>query len=225
MVLLTDQPIKAVLHHPNTLGWIAKWSLELIELDVQYHPRPSIKAQVLADFIFKCTISNGEDSKVAKSLKKGENPGSGESSRGKEVDMGSDLEELWTLHVDDGSSSVMRVGAGLILTSPEGEMAGYALCFDFPTTNNKAKYEALVYGLRVARKVGDQHLKVFSDSQLVVGYIKGDYEAREKNMKRYLQKIKNLTLIFLSFDIQQVPKVDNAKVNVLSKLATLLPTD
>ena len=44
-------------------------------------------------------------------------------------------------------------------------------------------------------------------------------------MKRYLQKIKDLTLSFLSFDIQQVPRTKNAKADALSKLAALLPTN
>ena len=99
--------------------------------------------------------------------------------------MGFDLEELWTLHMD-GSSSAMRAGAGLILNSPEGEVVGYALRLDFFATNNEVEYEALLSGLRVLRKVGAQHLNIFSDSQLVVGHIKGGYEAQKKNIKRYL---------------------------------------
>ncbi|XP_073098843.1 uncharacterized protein [Elaeis guineensis] len=87
------------------------------------------------------------------------------------------------------------------------------------------EYEALLSSLKVVRKAGAQHLKVFSDSQLVVGHIKGDYEAREENMKRYLQKVKDLTSIFLSFDIQQISRTDNTKVDALSKLMVLLPTD
>ena len=63
------------------------------------------------------------------------------------------------------------------------------------------QYEALIAGIKVMREVGAQNLKVFSDSQLVVGQIKGGYEAREKNMKRYFQKVKDLILSFLSFDI------------------------
>ena len=59
----------------------------------------------------------------------------------------------------------------------------------------------------------------------MVGHIKGGYEARKENMKRYLQKIKDLISIFWSFDIQQVFRVDNAKADVLSKLAVLLPID
>ena len=96
--------------------------------------------------------------------------------RSEEVDAGFDLEELWTLHVD-GSSNASGVGARLILTGPEGDVAGYALRFKFLATNNEAEYEALIAGLRVAREVGDQHLKAFSNFQLVVGHIKDGYEA------------------------------------------------
>ena len=90
-----------------------------------------IKTQVLTDFILKCTIPN-EDSRTVRSSKKEKNSRSGESSRGEEVDIGSNPKELWLLHVDD-SSSATRAGAGLILTSPKGEVAGYALCFNFST--------------------------------------------------------------------------------------------
>ncbi|XP_073101415.1 uncharacterized protein [Elaeis guineensis] len=118
-----------------------------------YRPRPSIKAQVLADFIFECTIPNGEGARATGSSKKGKNSGSNESSRGEEVDIGSNPEKLWTLHVD-GSSSAMRAGAGLILTRPERKMARYALRFDFPAINNEAEYKALLSDLRVAKKRG-----------------------------------------------------------------------
>ena len=44
-------------------------------------------------------------------------------------------------------------------------------------------------------------------------------------MKKYLQKVKDVTLSFLSFDIQQVPRMKNARVDVLSKFAALWPTN
>ncbi|GKD96014.1 reverse transcriptase domain-containing protein [Tanacetum coccineum] len=47
----------------------------------------------------------------------------------------------WTLFMD-GSSSVDRSGAGLILTSPEGTEFTYALRFQFTASNNEAEYEA-----------------------------------------------------------------------------------
>ena len=37
--------------------------MKLSEFDIQYHPRPSMKAQDLADFVAECTIpdNNPED--------------------------------------------------------------------------------------------------------------------------------------------------------------------
>ena len=114
------------------------------------------------------------------------------------MDVESDLEELWTLYVD-GSSNVSGVGAMLILTNLEGDIAGYSLCFKFSTTNNEAKYEALIAGLKVAREVGAQHLKVFSDSQLIVWYIKDGYEIREEYMKKIPLEGKGFDLNLFEF--------------------------
>ena len=50
--------IKNNMHYPDTSGRMAKWVVKLGEFDIQYRSRPSIKAQVLADFIVECTIAN-----------------------------------------------------------------------------------------------------------------------------------------------------------------------
>nr|XP_010931291.1 uncharacterized protein LOC105052237 [Elaeis guineensis] len=195
VVLLTDHLIKAVLHRSDTSGWIAKWALKLVEMtcstvqSLLSRPRESSKATKGS--------RGGESSKIRESLIV------------EEVDTRSAPDELWMLHAD-GSSNTAEARAGLILTNSEEDITGYALRFEFLATNNKAEYEALIVGLKVAEETGAQYLKVFSDSQLAVGQIKGEYEAREKNMKKYLQK---------------VSKPDNARINALSKLAVLLPTD
>nr|GEX62926.1 reverse transcriptase domain-containing protein [Tanacetum cinerariifolium] len=65
--------------------------------------------------------------------------------------------EPWTLFTD-GSSCLKGSGAGLILTSPEGEDFNYALRFKFDASNNEAEYEALVAGLRIAEQMGVKNL-------------------------------------------------------------------
>ena len=59
----------------------------------------------------------------------------------------------------------------------------------------------------------------------MVGHVTGEFEAREENMKQYLQRVKDLTPAFLSFDIQQVPRDENTQADMLSKLATFIPND
>ncbi|GJV87425.1 reverse transcriptase domain-containing protein [Tanacetum coccineum] len=53
----------------------------------------------------------------------------------------------------DGSSCIDGLGAGLILTSPEGIEFTYALRFEFDATNNEAEYEALIAGLGITEQM------------------------------------------------------------------------
>ena len=73
----------------------------------------------------------------------------------------------WELYVD-GSSNEGGSGAGLILISPEGHQMHCALRFGFKASNNEAEYEALIAGLKLAREMKVESLKIYNDSQLVV---------------------------------------------------------
>nr|GEY04417.1 reverse transcriptase domain-containing protein [Tanacetum cinerariifolium] len=57
--------------------------------------------------------------------------------------------EEWTLYTD-GASSLKGMGAGLVLVDPTGTKYTYAIRLNFPSTNNEAKYDALLAGLRIA---------------------------------------------------------------------------
>ena len=152
IILLTDQPIKAILHRADASGRMAKWAIELTEFNINYRPRPAVKVQILADFIVECTIPKEAEPEQGKinGLKPQPN------SPKEEADL-SDC--LWALYVD-GSSNMSGTGAGLILISPEGIVVEYALRFEFPATNNGAEYEALIAGLRIAKELGIDRLRV-----------------------------------------------------------------
>ena len=57
----------------------------------------------------------------------------------------------------------------------------------FPTTNNEAKYEVILMRLKVGKALGAKNLLLQSDSKLVVGQIKEEYEAKEERMQKYLR--------------------------------------
>ena len=44
IIILTDQPLKAVLMSPDTFGPVAKWKVRLEEFDISFHPRSALKA-------------------------------------------------------------------------------------------------------------------------------------------------------------------------------------
>ncbi|GJY86006.1 reverse transcriptase domain-containing protein [Tanacetum coccineum] len=60
--------------------------------------------------------------------------------------------KVWTLFTD-GAASLKGSGAGLVLIGPSGLEYTYALRLTFVSTNNEAEYEALLAGLRIARKM------------------------------------------------------------------------
>jgi ribonuclease HI len=54
----------------------------------------------------------------------------------------------------DGSKMHGSLGAGIVFTSPKGDKLMYVLQIHFATSNNVAEYEALVYGLKLAKEIG-----------------------------------------------------------------------
>ena len=54
----------------------------------------------------------------------------------------------WEVHVD-GASNQKGSGVRLVLMSPEKVVIEKSLRLDFPATNNKAKYEALLEGMAI----------------------------------------------------------------------------
>ena len=71
-------------------------------------------------------------------------------------------------------------GAGVVLISQEIETLKYAIKLQFPATNNEAEHEALLIGLSLGKALGAKNLIVQADSQLIMGQVKGDYEAKEE---------------------------------------------
>ena len=92
----------------------------------------------------------------------------------------------------DGASSKNGCGTGLLLIRPTGEKLAYVLRFDFRVSNNKSEYEALIEGMEVARKLGVESIKIYSNSQLTVNQVWGNYEIKEESLRKYVTKAHEL---------------------------------
>ena len=57
----------------------------------------------------------------------------------------------------------------MILLSLKKEILKYEVQLQFLATNNKAKYESVLTGLRIAKALGVRNLKLNFDSKLMVG--------------------------------------------------------
>ena len=79
----------------------------------------------------------------------------------------------------------------MILVSPNKVKLRCTICFRFKASNNQAEYEALLTGLRLAKKVSAHHLVIYSDSQLIVNQVNSEYQANGEKMASYLEKPRN----------------------------------
>ena len=71
--------------------------------------------------------------------------------------------------------------------------------------NNEAEYEAILTGLRIAQALGARNALQRSDSQLVIGQVKGDFEVNKTRMKKYLKLTNQLVSNFDRVEVTQVP--------------------
>ena len=109
---------------------------------------------------------------------------------------------------------------GLVLVSPEKLIIENSLRLGFSVTNNEAEYEALLEGMSMVQIMGGKAVKMFSDSRLVVGQVKGELEARDERMQGNLSQVRHLQLRFESFGLLHVPRSGNTHADSLATLAT-----
>ena len=69
-------------------------------------------------------------------------------------------------------------------------------------------------------RMGGKSIKLFSDSRLVVGQVKGEFEAKDERMRGYLSQVKIMQMEFESFSLLHVPRSGNAHADFLATLAT-----
>jgi len=92
-----------------------------------------IKAQALVSFIAKCSVP--DEQKVEDS-------------------------KLWMLYVDESTTNG-ETGARFIIVSSKGNTNEHALQFILKTSNNEAKYEALLADMEIYDVLGVEDLKAF----------------------------------------------------------------
>jgi len=125
----------------------------------------------------------------------------------------------WVLSVD-GSSNQQGSGVGVILEGPNGLLIEHALRFVFKESNNQAEYEALTARMLLGKEMGARSLLAKSDSQLVTGQVTGEYQAKDPQMATYLEYVKVLKNAFAVFELVHVPREQNARADLLAKLAS-----
>lgn len=96
-------------------------------------------------------------------------------------------------------------------------MISYKL--EFQCTNNVAKYEALVLGLKKAIDLKANYLKVIGDFEIITRQVCNTTHCLSSHLKNYQQEVWCLINSFKAFDIIYVPRFNNVVGDTLANVA------
>jgi ribonuclease HI len=83
------------------------------------------------------------------------------------------------------------------------------------TTNNVAEYTALVRALERAAQLGPAHLDIYSDSELLVKQMNGQYQVKNPDLQNLYRQAKRLSSPFASVTLSHVPRARNSRADQL----------
>lgn len=140
---------------------IAKWIMFLLEFHLIFINQKSIKGQVIINQLATAPLESSAPLQITL-LNEG-------VFKIDEVEEHVDTQEDFDITMCfDGSRCEQGGGAEVVFFTSQGVSIPYSFKLDFPCTNNNAKYEALLLGLKVAIELKFEHLLIYGDSQLVV---------------------------------------------------------
>jgi len=107
----------------------------------------------------------------------------------------------------DGSCSKYGSGARIwVVNIGNNQAEGQSYSLNFQCTNNIAKYEALILGLHLLKKLGAKIITIQGDAELIIKQIKGEYSAKHPKMKTYRNNVLDFLESFLEYDLSAIPR-------------------
>ncbi len=108
-------------------------------------------------------------------------------------------------------------GIGVVLKDQTGSFIESISGYIGKTTNNIAEYSALLVCLNKAIEISCKHLIVFSDSELLVRQINGQYRVRNEGIKKIYQHIQRvLTKSAVRFEVKHINRERNKEADLLA---------
>jgi len=108
-----------------------------------------------------------------------------------------------------------------MLEGPNDILIEKSLHFAFKKSNNQVEYEVILTGLSLACEVGVKSLTCKTDSKLTVGHLNYEFQIKDPTLLQYYHLVwKVVQSTFKQVCIQHIPRSENVKAVILSKLAS-----
>jgi dinuclear metal center YbgI/SA1388 family protein len=125
-------------------------------------------------------------------------------------------EERLHLYTDGGARGNPGPAAiGARLVTAEGDIVEEMSDFIGDATNNVAEYQAMVAGLQMALDHGVQAVSVFSDSELIVKQLRGEYKVKDPILRGYHDEARRLMHELPVVELKHIPREQNAAADRL----------
>jgi len=111
-----------------------------------------------------------------------------------------------------------QAGAGFVLERGKSRVLGAGEYLG-EATNNEAEYRALILGMEAAGRQGCNELEVFSDSELMVRQMRGEYRVKNHRLQElYFQAVKKMKP-FKRITFNHISRDENKDADRLANLA------
>ncbi|XP_012480821.2 uncharacterized protein LOC105795698 [Gossypium raimondii] len=205
--------LKYMMESTALNGRMTQWQILLSKFDIAYVNQKDVKGSAIADFLASKALEDygplnfdfpNEDLMFVATAK----------AETQESD-------AWKLNFDGASNAVgNRIEA--VLVSPNGDYYPSTSKLDFDCTNNMAKYEARIMGIRAAIERKIKVLELYGDSTLVIYQLKGEWETRDPKLINYQKLVLELIEEFDDITVCYLPRDENQMADALATLASMI---
>jgi len=123
-------------------------------------------------------------------------------------------------HIDGGArGNPGPAGYGVIIEDSQGHKLAELSRFLGHRTNNYAEYSALLAALQHAIERGGKALQVYSDSELLVKQMRGEYKMKSPDLRPLFREAQALVEKLEWFRITHVPREQNRDADRLANQA------
>jgi ribonuclease HI len=127
-------------------------------------------------------------------------------------------DENYIAYIDGASSgNPGDAGIGIIIYKDNEEILRESRYIGMQT-NNFAEYKAFLSLLEMLKKHSIKKIKVYTDSELLVKQLKGEYKVNNEAIKNFISKIKQFKDV--KFEIEHVPREKNKEADKLARQAS-----
>ena len=190
-------PLRYLFDRPALMSKLMRRLVLLTEFNIQYVTQKSIKGSVLAYHLASLLVT---DSRVID-----------DDFLDEEI-VGETSLFGWHMYFD-GATNHSRYGISVLLISPHGDHIPKSIRLGildrYPATNNIVEYEAFILWLETAHEHGIRHMEIFSDSNMVIKHIQGDWNTKDVKLKPYHAYLELLVRRFDDLSYTHLPRAHN----------------